>query len=593
CLEKDRDRRYGTAHELADDVRRHLRREPVVARPPSAAYRAQKFVARNRLACASAASVAAALIAGTIVSVRQAVRATRAEHVAQAERDAAQAATRAEALARADAQRRQGEAEDLLAFMLGDFRTGLEKIGRLDLLDAVGEKALAYFAALDPRDLTDTALTRQAKTLTQIGEIRLAEARYADASAAFAKAYDRAAALFTRHPKNTDMLFERAQAEYWIGFAAHERGDFTLCREWFTRYRDSALALAALEGNTVRAQTEISYGHHNLAALDLDHGDLAAARTGFLAEREAVTALLSATPADTQLRYRLADIASWLGTIAERDGDYAAALARYSEMSSRLDALVALEPRVAFWKTRQAESWIFKGNLRLMLGRTGEARELYARADAALSAFVAQDAKNRDWQILLLTAKLRESSLMFGAGDIRATRAILDPARAQLEALAAQEPSLHMAGWLLATAWQLEADLRFIAHQSDAADAARHAIELSKSLISPGGADGFAENELAQSIILAGRIAADHNEADVAKRHWLHALETLSPRLDHTHDWRFLDPAAQALTLLGRVEEARPLVERLKHFGYHTADPLAAPILDVVVLSANSTKQHD
>src|SRR5688572_7718086 len=57
CLEKDRARRYGTASELADDVRRHLRQEPVVARPPDRLYRAQKFIARNRLACASAAAV--------------------------------------------------------------------------------------------------------------------------------------------------------------------------------------------------------------------------------------------------------------------------------------------------------------------------------------------------------------------------------------------------------------------------------------------------------------------------------------------------------------------------------------------------------
>ena len=54
CLEKDRDRRYATAHELADDIRRHLREEPVLARPPSAGYRARKFVSRHRVACASA-----------------------------------------------------------------------------------------------------------------------------------------------------------------------------------------------------------------------------------------------------------------------------------------------------------------------------------------------------------------------------------------------------------------------------------------------------------------------------------------------------------------------------------------------------------
>src|SRR5262245_37176302 len=49
CLEKDRNRRYETANGLAADLQRYLNDEPVVACPPSAAYRFRKFVRRNRL----------------------------------------------------------------------------------------------------------------------------------------------------------------------------------------------------------------------------------------------------------------------------------------------------------------------------------------------------------------------------------------------------------------------------------------------------------------------------------------------------------------------------------------------------------------
>src|SRR5205809_1564297 len=62
CLEKDRTRRYETANGLAMDVKRHLGNEPVVARPPSAGYRLQKLVRRNKLAFAAAAAVLAALL---------------------------------------------------------------------------------------------------------------------------------------------------------------------------------------------------------------------------------------------------------------------------------------------------------------------------------------------------------------------------------------------------------------------------------------------------------------------------------------------------------------------------------------------------
>jgi hypothetical protein len=64
CLEKDRARRYETANGLASDLQRHLNNEAVLARPPSAAYRFQKLVRRNKFAFAAASAVAAALVIG-------------------------------------------------------------------------------------------------------------------------------------------------------------------------------------------------------------------------------------------------------------------------------------------------------------------------------------------------------------------------------------------------------------------------------------------------------------------------------------------------------------------------------------------------
>src|SRR5262245_66343699 len=63
ALEKDRDRRYEGAGAFAADVERYLAGRPVVARPPSAAYRVRKFVLRNKAAAAMAAVLLAAVIA--------------------------------------------------------------------------------------------------------------------------------------------------------------------------------------------------------------------------------------------------------------------------------------------------------------------------------------------------------------------------------------------------------------------------------------------------------------------------------------------------------------------------------------------------
>jgi serine/threonine protein kinase/Flp pilus assembly protein TadD len=66
CLEKDRSRRYSTPAELAADIGRYLRHEPVVARPASVGYRARKYIRRHRIAVAVAAGTVILLVSGAI-----------------------------------------------------------------------------------------------------------------------------------------------------------------------------------------------------------------------------------------------------------------------------------------------------------------------------------------------------------------------------------------------------------------------------------------------------------------------------------------------------------------------------------------------
>ena len=106
ALEKDRERRYDSASSLADDIRRFLNHEPVVARPPSATYRLQKFTRKNRLLVGSGATILLLLVVGITTTAIQAIRARRAE--AEANRHEATALAKAE-----EADRRRIESDEL------------------------------------------------------------------------------------------------------------------------------------------------------------------------------------------------------------------------------------------------------------------------------------------------------------------------------------------------------------------------------------------------------------------------------------------------------------------------------------------------
>jgi eukaryotic-like serine/threonine-protein kinase len=84
ALEKDRARRYASAAELAGDIGRYLRDEPVQAVPPSVAYRARKFAWRYRAGLAIATAFILLLVLAAFFIVRQSIRAKSEAATAQA-----------------------------------------------------------------------------------------------------------------------------------------------------------------------------------------------------------------------------------------------------------------------------------------------------------------------------------------------------------------------------------------------------------------------------------------------------------------------------------------------------------------------------
>jgi tetratricopeptide (TPR) repeat protein len=115
-LEKDRNRRYETAGAFAADVQRYLDDEPVQACPASRWYRLRKVLRKHRAALSAVALVMVALVAGSVVSTWQAIRANHAEQDAVGQRDLA---LQAEDLAR--------QAEDRARTLVDKLRTRGEK----------------------------------------------------------------------------------------------------------------------------------------------------------------------------------------------------------------------------------------------------------------------------------------------------------------------------------------------------------------------------------------------------------------------------------------------------------------------------------
>ncbi len=110
ALEKNRARRYETANGLAADVQRYLAGDPVAAHPPTATYRAGKFIKKHRLETIAASAVVAALLLGIAGTAWQARRAA-------GQRDLAVAANERERQQRVQAETERDKAAKIAEFI--------------------------------------------------------------------------------------------------------------------------------------------------------------------------------------------------------------------------------------------------------------------------------------------------------------------------------------------------------------------------------------------------------------------------------------------------------------------------------------------
>jgi tetratricopeptide (TPR) repeat protein len=119
-LSKDRDARYSSPQELAEDIENYLTNRPLRAGPESMLYRARKFFRRNRAGVIGAAAAVALLIGGVAATSWQAYRATKAEHATREE----QSRTLAEKN-RAEAAQKDAEAANLATSTVNGFLTDM------------------------------------------------------------------------------------------------------------------------------------------------------------------------------------------------------------------------------------------------------------------------------------------------------------------------------------------------------------------------------------------------------------------------------------------------------------------------------------
>jgi len=253
ALEKERERRYASAAELAADLRRHLAHQPILAHAPSTVYQLGKFARRNRVLVGGVAAVILVLAAGLVASLTQAWRATRAERLAGTRLVLAeQRQKEAENARGAEAAQRQRAEEN------GVRATNAAEEAKREAQRAEEEGARARLAAIAAREESEKAQSVNGFLQDMLAAANPSGATAADSvrgrNVTVAEVLDQAGTRLDRGALASQPRVE-AEARRTLGTTYRELGANERAEAHLTR----ALALASGDVERARALDELAF----------------------------------------------------------------------------------------------------------------------------------------------------------------------------------------------------------------------------------------------------------------------------------------------------------------------------------------------
>ena len=381
--------------------------------------------------------------------------------------------------ARRDAERRRAQAEELVGFMVGDLRTKLEAVGRLDMLDGAASRALGYFASLEPDELRGEDLHKNSLALAQLGEVRLNEGKLDEAVKLFEQSIRFASTAVARDSRNDEWQLALSNAHFWMGDALRRKGDTAGTLQHFGTYLQISLRLAAANPGNLKYQQEVSYGHGNMGAAYEAAGDLDRALGEYALAVDIDRRRLQRDPRNEQWQSDLATSLNRVGAVLYKKGDLQGAFAAFAEELPLRRRLVAASPDDARRLTSLVAALAYSGTLLMTMGDDARALVL-AREEHELSAKLAAfDPTNLSRRRNLLVAKSHVAAV---TPDSREAVAIFDEAARGLRQLIAIEPRPAWQIDLCATRTRAVSALLRTGDRRGAREAAREGLAIAERL---------------------------------------------------------------------------------------------------------------
>jgi eukaryotic-like serine/threonine-protein kinase len=470
--------------------------------------------------------------------------------------------------ARDAARDQRREAESLIGFMLGDLRQKLEPIGRLDALDAVGARALAYYEKQNKSELSDAALAQRSRALTLMGEIANTRGDLDGALRRYREALAGTEEAVRRAPDDPQRVFDHAQNVFWVGYIDYQRGNMDKAAAAFREYRRLADRMIALRPDKLDYQLERVSADTNLGTVLWDQRHYRAAADVYQQSLEPAETLVAKAPSNKAYQMQLASTLAWLADARESSGQLDEAMAHRHRQLALLSQLWLANEGDTSIKFQELTTRRALARLLASTGDLPQALDESRRASAVAEWLEKTEPANTEWTQWGATSNFERAALELAANRANEARANANSACAASSRLLARDRSV--------VAWAT--NMQFICLKTNARIALRTGVVLDAIALSQQGlavarsikdpidrefAVASAEMTLGEGLTRSGHSAAARGAFERALGAWPKGVEERPVQLaDH----------ATLLRRLGRQAEASELAKRLDAIGYRHPD---------------------
>lgn len=464
--------------------------------------------------------------------------------------------------ARDEARDQRREADKLVGFMLGDLREKLEPIGRLDVLDSVGARALSYYEKQNKSELSDEALAQRSKALTLMGEMAQKRGDLDGALARYREAMQGTAEAARRDPNDPKRLFEHAQNVFWVGYIDYQRGSPDKASRAFREYRRLADRMIALAPNQPDYRLERIYADTNLGTVLMDqrrYSDAAQTYQNLLISTEA---LVNANPGKLDYQKQLSDSLAWLSEAREFSGQLDDAIAQRQRQTLLLSQLWQLHRGDTDLKRGELAARRSLSRLYASRGQINDAFEQAALANGVLAFLTKTEPENMEWVQIGASLKLEQAELQLAVGKIAEAKSSADAGCGAAQRLAQRDQTVEV--WRTAIQKRCYSARAKIALRSgnatEALADARQALALSRA--ERGPADRAISTATANSLLSEALAASGQREAAAG------ALQAAIAAWPKDIEEKPSDLALHAKLLARAGQSSQAITKRLSAMGY-------------------------